>query len=155
FAGYNPNDITLYEQAAGLNSVPLENVLVDGFSDQPGVSNFEVCLDIQLAIAMAPGLTKVIVYEAPDASPWEDILSTMANENRARQLSCSWQGGPPNNTAEIIFLQMAAQGQTFFNASGDYGAFFGFDGFPSGSPNTVQVGGTELFTVSPGGAYSS
>src|SRR5207248_2640203 len=102
-----------------------------------------------------PGLAKVIVYEAPNASPWEDILSTMANDNRAKQLSCSWGGGPPSSTAETIFRQMAAQGQTFFNASGDDDAFVGSVPFPSYSPNVVQVGGTELVTVSAGGAYSS
>ena len=155
FDGYNPNDITSYEQNSGLGSVPLENVLVDGYSGHAGTGNGEVCLDIEVAIAMAPGLAKVIVYEAPNASPWEDILSTMANDNRAKALSTSWGGGPPSSTAENIFLQMAAQGQTFFNASGDNDAFVGSVPFPSDSPNVVQVGGTELFTVSPGGPYSS
>jgi subtilase family serine protease len=96
----------------------------------------------------------VIVYEAPNSSPWEDILSRMANDNRAKQLSCSWGGGPPNSTAEQIFQQMAAQGQTFFNASGDDDAFTGSVSFPSDSPNVVQVGGTSLYTVSAGGAWS-
>jgi subtilase family serine protease len=49
---------------------------------------------------------------------------------------------------------MAAQGQTFFNASGDDDAFIGSVPFPSDSPNVVQVGGTSLFTLSAGGAWS-
>jgi len=155
FDGYNPNDITTYEQVAGIGSIPLENVLVNGYSGHAGSDNGEVCLDIEVAIAIAPGLAKVIVYEAPNASPWEDILSTIANDNRAKQVSCSWGGGPPSSTAETIFRQMAAQGQSFFNASGDDDAFVGSVPFPSDSPNVIQVGGTELFTVSAGGAYSS
>ena len=97
----------------------------------------------------------VIVYEAPNSSPWEDILSRMANDNAAKQLSCSWGGGPPDATAEQIFKQMAAQGQTFFNATGDSDAFTGQIPFPSDSPNIVEVGGTTLNTISPGGAWSS
>jgi subtilase family serine protease len=155
FDGYNPNDIAIYLRNSGLNSVPLQNVFVDGYSGRAGSGNGEVCLDIEVAIAMAPGLSKVIVYEAPNASPWDDILSQMANDNLAKQLSCSWGGGPPDSTAEQIFQQMAAQGQTFFNATGDDDAYTNQVPFPTDSPNITQVGGTTLFTVSPGGAWSS
>jgi len=155
FDGYNPNDIALYLQRAGLGSVPLQNVLVDGYSGHAGTNNGEVCLDIEVAIAMAPGLAKVIVYEAPNSSPWEDMLSRMANDNLARQLSCSWGGGPPSSTAEQIFKQMAAQGQTFFNATGDDAAYTGTVPFPSDSPNIVQVGGTSLLTLTAGGAWAA
>ena len=155
FDGYNPNDIATYERNSGLNNVPLQNVLIDGYSGRAGSGNGEVCLDIEVAIAMAPGLSKVIVYEAPGWAPWEDILSSMANDNAAKQLSCSWGGGPPDSTAEQIFQQMAAQGQTFFNASGDDDAYTGQIPYPSDSPNIVQVGGTTLDTLSPGGAWSS
>jgi len=155
FDGYNPNDITIYEQASGIPNVPLQNILVDNFSGHAGTDNGEVCLDIQMAISMAPGLSKVLVYEAPGSSPWEDILSRIANDNLAKQVSCSWGGGPPSSTAEQIFMQMAAQGQTFFNASGDDNAIVGSVPFPSDSPNVVQVGGTSLQTLTAGGAWSS
>ena len=62
----------------------------------------------------------------------------------SRQLSCSWGGGGPDPTSEAIFQQMAAQGQSFFNASGDSDAFSGTVPFPSDSPNITQVGGTTL-----------
>jgi subtilase family serine protease len=100
-------------------------------------------------------LSKVIVYEAPNPSPWEDILNRMANDNAAKNLSCSWGGGGPDSTAEQIFQQMAVQGQTFFNATGDDDAYTGSIPFPSDSPYIVQVGGTTLSTVSAGGAWSS
>jgi subtilase family serine protease len=155
FDGYHASAITQYVNLAGLPSVPLQNVLVDGYSGAAGSGNSEVCLDIEMAISMAPGLSKVIVYEAPNSSPWVDILSRIANDNLAKQISCSWGGGPPSAAAEQIFQQMGAQGQTFFNASGDSDAFTGSIPFPSDSPNIVQVGGTTLSTLAAGGAWSS
>jgi len=52
-------------------------------------------------------------------------------------------------------MQMAAQGQTFFNASGDSDAFAGSIPFPSDSPNITQVGGTTLSTSGAGGSWIS
>ena len=93
----------------------------------------------------------------PNASPWVSLLSRMANDNRSRQLSCSWGGGPTNAAAEQIFQQMAAQGQSFFSASGDTDAFVDPANpftFPSDSPNITQVGGTVL-TTGPNSVYKS
>src|SRR5438046_2359997 len=50
---------------------------------------------------------------------------------------------------------MAAQGQSFFNASGDSDAFTSAVDFPSDSTNITQVGGTTLSTTGPGGAVVS
>ena len=108
-----------------------------------------------MAISMAPGLSHVYVYEAPNnTSYWVDLLSRMASDNLAKQLSCSWGGGRRNASAEAVFKQMGAQGQSFFNATGDSDAFTGTIPFPSDSTNITQVGGTTLTTGS-GGAYSS
>ncbi len=97
----------------------------------------------------------VIVYEAPNPSPWEDLMQRMANDDLAKQLSCSWGGGDPDPTAEQALIQMALQGQTFFNAVGDSDAFIGPIDFPSDSTNVVQVGGTTLTTTGPLGSYVS
>ena len=43
---YYPADIAQYERVAGLPSVPLTNVLVNGFNRPPGLNNGEVALDI-------------------------------------------------------------------------------------------------------------
>src|SRR5438046_4122779 len=99
-----------------------------------------------MMMSMAPGVTNIYGNEAPNGSSWVDLLSRMANDNLSRQLSCSWGGGSPDATAEQIFQQMAAQGQSFFNASGDDDAFTGPIPFPSDSPNITQVGGTTLTT---------
>ena len=153
FDGYYANDIASYESQAGLPNVTLVNVPVDGGVSTPGSGVGEVSLDIEMVMAMAPGISKIIVYEAPNPSPWVDMLSRMANDNLAKQLSCSWGGGGPDATSEQVFKQMAAQGQTFFNATGDSDAFTGTITFPSDSVNVVQVGGTTLGTTGPGGSY--
>ena len=154
FDGYNANDITYYEANAGLPSVTLSNVLLNGVSGRPSGSGgeVEVCLDIEVAIAMAPGLSKVIVYEANN---WHDMLTRMASDNLAKQLSCSWYipGGGADLVADQIFQNMAAQGQAFFNASGDADAYAGLIDFPGDTPYITQVGGTTLTTSGPGGAW--
>ena len=156
FDGYYASDIAGYIVDAHITtSAILVNVPVNGGVATPGGNNGEVCLDIEMVLAMAPGVSNIYVYEAANPSPWVDLLSQMANDNLAKQLSCSWGGGPPDDTAEQIFLQMAAQGQSFFNASGDSDAFVRAVEFPADSTNIVQVGGTTLAMSGAGSAYAS
>jgi len=162
FDGYYPNDITAYEQESGLPRVPLINVLLDGFNGVPTIgsnsANDEVALDIDMAISMAPGLAKVIVYEAGPYGIANDILSQMASDNQAKQLSCSWSwGGGPDATADQLFQQMAAQGQSFFTASGDFDAITGSTAgiFPCDDPYLTSVGATTLTTAGLGGRWMS
>ena len=159
FDGYTASDITYYESQAGLPNVPLQNVLLDNASGLPSGSGgeVEVSLDIEMAISMATNLSEVMVYEAPNPSPFEDILNRMVTDNLARQLSCSWYipNGAADPTADQIFQQMAAQGQSFFNASGDGDAFTGLIDFPGDTPYITQVGGTTLTTSGPGGSWVS
>ena len=162
FDGYYANDIATYEAQSGLPSVTLANVLLDEFNGipttGPNSGNGEVALDIEMAISMAPGLSKVIVYEAGPTGIPNVILSRMASDNKAKQLSCSWGwGGGPDPTADEFFQQMAAQGQSFFDASGDSDAFSGStsEDFPSDDPYITQVGGTTLTTTGPGGNWVS
>ena len=159
FDGYSADDISYYESNAGLPSVTLSNVLLNGASGLPSGNGgeIEVSLDIEMAVSMAPGLSEIIVYEAPNGTPYEVILNQMATDNLARQLSCSWflRGAPSNAVDDQICQQMIAQGQSFFNASGDEDAYTGLIDFPSDSPYITQVGGTRLITSSPGSTSSS
>ena len=165
FDGFYANDIVAYENLAGLPNVPVQADTLDNVSGIPGYSgvanaNVEVSLDIEMAISMAPRLSEVVVYEGNNPN---DILNAMAANNQIKQFSSSWGwGGGPNQTTDAIFKTMAAQGQSFFNASGDSDAFTtgevdssSFDGSPSSSPYITEVGGTTLTTTSPGGAYAS
>ncbi|MGP8020497.1 MAG: immunoglobulin domain-containing protein [Limisphaerales bacterium] len=159
FDGYTASDITYYESQAGLPSVTLSNVLIDGASGLPSGSGgeVEVSLDIEMVISMATNVSQVIVYEAPNPSPFVDILNRMATDNLAKQLSCSWYvpNGTAEPAAEQIWQEMAAQGQSFFNASGDNDAYTGLIDFPGDSTNITQVGGTTLTTSGAGGAWAS
>ena len=159
FDGYTASDITYYENLAGLPHVTLTNVLLDGFNGTPtgNGGEVEVSLDIEMAISMAPGASNIIVYEAGPNGNWHDILNRMATDNLAKQISCSWyssgQGADP--VADQIFQQMAAQGQSFFSASGDSDAFTGLIPFPGDTPYITEVGGTTLTTSGFGGPYAS
>jgi hypothetical protein len=159
FDGYTTSDITYYESEAHLTGVPLTNVLLDGFNGAPSGTGgeVEVSLDIEMSMSMAPGLSGIIVYEAGPSGNWYDVLNRMADDNLARQLSCSWYipGGAEDPVADGIFQQMQAQGQSFFSASGDSDAYTGLIPFPGDTPYITEVGGTFLNTASAGGAYSS
>jgi len=161
FDGYYASDIIAYETLAGRTNIPLQNVLLDGFSGQPTGfgGEVEVSLDIEMVLSMAPALAKIIVYEGdPFNFHPNDVLNKIATDNLANQISCSWGWtGGPTATTDSIFQQMALQGQSFFVASGDSDAYpagtvddpFGF-GTPSDSTYVTSVGGTTL-SMTPGG----
>ncbi len=173
--GYSTSDITHYESDNGLPNVPLQNVLIDSASGNPSGNGGEVetTLDIEMQMAMAPGLSKIMVYEAPTTGDlyqhFDHILSQMATDNSSKQISCSWGINPDESdqTADNSFIQMAAQGQAFFCASGDEDGIINstwtsgnenvnsFFSFPCDDPNITQVGGTTLTTSGPAGSYVS
>ncbi len=193
FGGYSINDVAnTFDGAAtdsanggnymlsyttqGVNyNIPVNNVLVDGGS--VGTYNgdeVEVALDIAQPIGMAPGMSQVRVYIAPDAwmnpgySPDQPINSndtliydTIASDNVCKQISQSWLWEP--GTADLyyndgVFKAMASNGQSFFTASGDHGAF---DSsvypyfYPAEDANVTAVGGTDLTTSGPVGVWLS
>ena len=149
FDGFYAADMTANFQQAGLPPVPVSTVLLDSFSGSPGNNNMEVILDIMMAGFMAPG-ANIVVYEGYN---WNDVLNRMATDNIATQLSCSWTFYPINATTEQIFSEMIAQGQSFFTAAGDGGAYTNGTWPPADDPNVTSVGGTALTTAGPGGAW--
>src|SRR5450756_732427 len=172
FDGYYASDVTSYAQAAGggRTSIVIQKVLIDGFNGVPttGVNsgNVEVALDIEMAMAMAPGLAKIVVFEGGPNGLQNDVLNVMLSSNMVKNLSCSWAwGGGPSTTTDNIFQLMAAAGQSFFNASGDTDAFVAGSNndvdstaqanAPSSSPYITQVGGTTLATNGFTSAYTS
>jgi subtilase family serine protease len=172
FDGYYASDIAAYASMAGLPGVPLQNVLLDNFNGTPSTGadsgSIEVSLDIEMTMSMAPGLSKIVVFEAgPYGSP-NDILNSMAANPQVKQLSSSWGwAGGPSTTTDNIFKELAAQGQPFFSAAGDSDAFTGgsssangvenpsLANTPASSPYITTVGGTTLTTTGPGGSWSS
>jgi len=177
FDGFYSNDIAAYARAAGggRTNILIQTVLLDGYSGVPTTGansgNGEVSLDIEMAMSMAPGLSKIVVFEAGPNGLQNDVLNSMVTySNTVKQLSCSWGwSGGPSATTDTIFKNMAAGGQSFFNASGDSGAFTtgassvnGVDnpsaslaGAPSSCPYITQVGGTTLTMNGTGTSYAS
>jgi subtilase family serine protease len=163
--GFYASDITNYVTQSGLPGVPpMQIVLLDGFKGSPGNNNAEVALDIELAIAMAPGISKLIVYEDnPRRFNPNTVLKRMASDNACRQISSSWSwSGGPNTTTDSYLQQLAAQGTSYFQASGDddaylYGAMDNSTNLttPVSSPYLTCVGGTTLAMSGSGVAYSS
>src|SRR5260221_1128054 len=146
FSAYYPVDIVNYENTIGLaNRVPVNSVVI-GHPGPSTANNAEVALDIEVAIAMAPGLSQVIVYEIKSGP--STILSRMANDNLAKQLSSSWSwAGGPGATVDNIFQQMAAQGQSVFQASGDSDAYTGPQALDNSSQTTAPVDSTNVTCV--------
>lgn len=172
FDGYYPSDIAAYARAAGngRTNIVIQPVLLDDFNGLPSGNggDDEVALDIEMAMAMAPGLAEIVVFEAGPNGLQNDVLNAMAANSAIKNLSCSWGwGGGPDVTLDAIFKTMAAQGQSFFNASGDSGAFTagansvnGVDNTstenaPSSSPYITQVGGTTLTMSGAGASFAS
>jgi len=168
--GYTPSDITSYETAYGLPAVPLQNLYIDGYSGGAGSSADETTLDIELQVALAPGVSRILVYEAPNnTNSFADVLNSMANDNLAKQISISWSTDEnftlqqksaaiasidPGQFSEYCSLeQMAAQGQSVYVASGDHGSYARAQD-PSTQPFAVSVGGTKL-SLNYNGTYSS
>jgi subtilase family serine protease len=80
----------------------------------------------------------------------------MASDNTSKQLSCSWGWSDNESVLDPIFEEFLAQGQTLFVATGDDGS--GTPGdvvWPADDPYVTAVGGTDLTTTGPGGAWKS
>jgi hypothetical protein len=175
FDGFYSNDIAAYATAAGngRTNIVIQTVLLDGYNGVPTTGsdsgNPEVSLDIEMAMDMAPGLAKIVLFEAvPSGSPNDVLNSMLASSNTVKNLSSSWGwSGGPSTTTGSIFTNMAAVGQSFFNAAGDSCAFTtgassvngvdnpSLDNTPASCPIITQVGGTTLTMNGTGASYSS
>ncbi len=165
--GYKASDVAFYASAFGLPNVPLQNVLVDGYSGAAGSGAGEVTLDIELQMALAPGASEILVYEGPNTTQGViDTYNKIASDNTAKEISTSWgeaeqyETSATRSSEQTAFKQMAAQGQSIFAAAGDSGAYDyrrakpAVDD-PASQPYMCGVGGTSLTTAGAGGAYQS
>ena len=187
--GYAPADIAQYAAQFSLPavltgaaaSVTVTPILLGGFSGTPIATpgqggQTEVTLDIDMALALAPAATGIYVYEddqTVDPVAPITIFTRMANDIAPggtkpllQVISCSWGLAEELETPDIIqaentlFQKMAAQGQSVFCASGDYGAYDLYDPTlpaltspavdnPSSQPFATGVGGTTLSYAKP------
>jgi subtilase family serine protease len=163
FDGYNMADVVSDMSGTAIN-VPITNVLIDGASAGSDGDDGEQALDVAQAIGMAPGLASVRVYIAPGTTAIGvgdvDMFNRIATDNISKSISCSWGWSPDDITQNNpIFQEYQAQGQSFFVASGDSGAFTGSNAtdssFPAEDVFAIAVGATDLTTTGAGGPWAS
>jgi len=165
--GIWPPDIFGYEYKFGLPKLLPTIVTVGGFKgiasrDKRGLTD-EADHDVDLALAMAPGLMGISVYEGgakpPFAAPTDDILAAMASpptgDPLCLQLAVPFLFGL-DQISNNSLIQMAAQGQTLFSSSDDE-TCRPFVSFPiiRGSAFVTVVGGTELSMNGKGASWNS
>ncbi len=133
--------------------------------------DIEVEADIEQDLSIAPDANSVLVYNAPNDETGQtelDEYATIANQDVADSVSSSWAECEPDvglgfaEAENVIFEQMAAQGQSMFSSSGDTGAFECIrDGTfsdyaplevldPSSQPWVTSTGGTSFTSFDPG-----
>jgi subtilase family serine protease len=186
-SAYNQSDITTWARTFyGPGYRPrLRNINVDGGPLAPNTSQCpvgdtcfygyggddEVEADIEQDLAIAPDTNSVLVYNAPNDETGQtelDEYSTIANQDIADSISTSWGLCEPDaglayaQAENLIFEQMAAQGQSIFASSGDTGAFEcirdgTFSDFaplesldPASQPWVTSTGGTSFTSFDPG-----
>jgi subtilase family serine protease len=109
--------------------------------------NAEISLDIEVAMAMAPGLDNIYVYEGCNIDTvMENMASTkLPDGSLPQQLSSSWIFETTPNTLRIV-KQIARQGQTLLVITGDNHALCPTENATSSRalPYATIVGGTIL-----------
>jgi subtilase family serine protease len=184
-SGYLQSDVRHYEHTffGKSENVPLVDINVDGGPLTPvcptGDScnpagdysgDDEVTADLEQQIALAPKLDRILVYNAPNDLTGITTVNEyfkIASDDLADSISTSWglcEQDVTLATAQaesVAFMQMAAQGQSIFAASGDSGAFdclgdqtandtaIAVDD-PASQPYVTGVGGTSFGSFDPG-----
>jgi len=165
---YGQSDLTTYFSCYGIAP------LVKTFNVDSGISQGynvgspaeEATLDVEEAAVLAPGAA-IEVYQGPNSSSGPtDTYQQIADDNTASIVSTSWgtcEADPSGDAMaeQVIFQQMAAQGQTVVAASGDSGSSdcaANADGTkttalavddPASQPYVTGVGGLTISSTSP------
>jgi subtilase family serine protease len=147
---------------------PLSLVCPAGDTCYPGYGgDVEVDADIEMQLAIAPDARHILVYNAPNDDTGQtelDEYTRIAKDDTADVISSSWglcendAGAAYAQAENVIFEQMALQGQSMFAAAGDAGAFDCIDdgtgtivnvGDPASQPWVTSVGGTSFESFNP------
>ncbi len=163
FYGTDLADLTTYfKNVNQTNNVPITLLSTDGTSTSCVYSraggdcdDTEQTLDMTQAIGMAPGLASLVMYIGSTDTA---IISAMTTHSPLpTTIGCSWGWTPADaTTLDPYFKKMAAQGQTFFAASGDSSTWSSRnEAWPADDANVVSVGGTDLVTAGAAGPWGS
>jgi len=161
YLGTDLDDLnTYYKNANQTNNVPIKLLSVDGTNVNCTKANgncddTEQTLDMTQALGMAPGLASLTMYIGSSDTA---IISAMTTHSPLpTTIGCSWGWTPVDpTTLDPYFKKMAAQGQTFFAASGDSSTWsIRNQSWPADDPYVISVGGTDLVTSGAAGPWAS
>jgi kumamolisin len=161
YYGTDLADLTTYYTNVGqTESVPITLLSTDGTSTTctaPRCDDTEQTLDMTQSLGMAPGLKSLVMYIGSTDTA---IISAMTTHSPLpTTIGCSWGWTPADPSAlDPYFTKMAAQGQNFFAASGDYSTWTASgnsSAWPADDADVVSVGGTDLVTASAAGPWKS
>jgi subtilase family serine protease len=160
YVGTDLADLATYYANTGQTYNPAIITLLstDGTSTSctaPDCDDTEQTLDMTQALGMAPGLSSLVMYVGSTDSAMLNAMATADPLNA--QLSSSWTWAPADpSTDDPYFQEFAAQGQNYFQAAGDGGKWIsGSEIYPAEDPYVTSVGGTDLETTGPAGAWAS
>jgi subtilase family serine protease len=128
YAGFDIADVnTYYKNAKQKRTAAVKGISTDGSPIlclySQGCDDTEQTIDITQALGLAPGVTTAYVYVS-DSSDTALLGSMSSHKPLPLQLSSSWSWSPSDpRTLDPYFKKMAAQGQSFFEAAGDDGAY--------------------------------
>ncbi len=159
YYGFDIADVnTYYTNAKQTRTFAVTGVSTDGSSVNcvyPSCDDTEQTLDITQAGGMAPGVTTVYVYVGSTPTALLGGMTTGSPLPLNLGSSWTWQFGNDMAVDDPYFMKMGAQGQSFFQAAGDSGAYEGNAPWPANSAYVITVGGTDLTTKSAGGPWNS
>lgn len=163
FYGTDLADLNTYFKNVGqTNNVPITLLSTDGTSTScvdsaagGDCDDTEQTLDMTQAIGMAPGLASLTMYVGSTDTA---IISAMTTHSPLpTTIGCSWGWTPDDpSTLNPYWEKMAAQGQSFFAASGDDSTWSkSNEAWPADAAYVISVGGTDLTTSSAAGPWKS
>jgi subtilase family serine protease len=118
----------------------------------------EQTFDMTQALGMAPGLASLTFYVGSGQDVSTILSAMVSHDPLPTTISSSWGGwgGVDSSIPNIYLDRMAAQGQTFFQASGDNSTWApNNNDWPADDPYLVSVGATNLVTAGPAGPWQS
>ncbi|GLQ50880.1 protease pro-enzyme activation domain-containing protein [Dyella flava] len=160
YEGINTSDVQLYYTGAKeTNPNNLTLISTDGTATNctGSCTDIEQTIDTTQAQGMAPGLSHVLMFVGSTDTA---IISDMTTYSPLPlTISCSWGWTPDDpTTLNPYWEKMAAQGQSFYTASGDSGEWTATGAaaaWPADADYVISVGGTDLTTASAAGAWKS
>lgn len=167
FAQYQDSVISAFDDTYHVGVTPVR-VPVTGGITYDGDSETEVEMDIEVVQGVAPAAAIRVYQGSNDDNGAISVYNRIVSDDQAQTVSSSWgfyESGYPQDVLDAMhnaFQEGAAQGQAFFAAAGDDGAYdqsadtqngdsnaLSVD-YPASDPYVTGVGGTTLDAAADG-----